>query len=398
LAVDDDADMLAVIRRVLSHDHDLTLVLDAREALRLALLHPPDVILSDVVMPGMDGLEFLQALHSHASLADVPVIVLSGGNDQETRLKMLRAGAQEFLMKPCAAEELRVRIHNTLKVKIARDLLRDELKVQSTDIEVLVDQVASRGTALKSALAAAERASQAKSAFLTLISHELGGPLTVLRLTADSRRLRAQRAATPLDPSARRSDEALTRLEAIVETVIELVKLQGGSTELHFEKIDVERLLREVVTQFEARAEAKGLRLTVDVAPDARSVTSDRRLLRMLLCNLASNAVKFTEAGAVTVSSVVRGGTILAVQDTGRGIKAGDQARILEPFGFVEAINRKSTPGIGLGLALVRELVLILGGSLALTSELGVGSTFSVTLPIPVRSDRPEAEVIAARH
>jgi signal transduction histidine kinase len=381
LAVDDDPAMLAVIGRFLAHDHDLTAVLDAREALRLALVRPPDVILSDVRMPGMDGLEFLRQLRGHASLADIPVIVLSGVDDQQLRLTMLRAGAQEFLVKPYSVEELRVRIDNTLKIKIARDLLRDELKVQSTDIEVLIAQVASRGAALKAALAVAQRASQAKSAFLTLISHELGGPLTVLRLTADSQRLQAQRAGTPLAPSARRTDEALNRLEAIVESVIELVKLQGGSTELHFEEIDVETLLGEVVTQFDARAKAKGLRLTVDVARDARSVTSDRRLLRMVLCNLASNAVKFTEAGAVTMSSVLSGGTVLAVRDSGRGIKAGDQARILEPFGFVETITRKSTPGMGLGLALVRELVLVLGGSLALTSELGVGSVFSVTLP-----------------
>jgi signal transduction histidine kinase len=174
--------------------------------------------------------------------------------------------------------------------------------------------------------------------------------------------------------------------------------LQGGPAELRFEEIEVESLLGEIVMQFDARARAKGLRMTADVAADARSVTSDRRLLRLALCNLASNAVKFTQAGSVTVRSALRGGVILTVQDTGCGIGTGDQARILEPFGYVETIRRKSTPGMGLGLALVRELVLVLGGSLSLTSELGVGSAFSVTLPSRLRSGRPAGEVRGGRH
>jgi signal transduction histidine kinase len=392
MAVDDDPGMLDVVRRVLGDDHDLVLALSAEEGLRLALLRPPDVILSDVTMPGMDGLEFLRQLRSHPSLADVPVIVLTGASDQEMRMTMLRAGAHEFLVKPCAVEELRVRIDNTLQIKLACDLLREELKVQSSDIASLIGQVASRSAALEAARAAADKASQAKTAFLTLISHELGSPLTVLRLAADSQRLQLQRSKAPLEAAVRRHDDALARLEGVVESVIELVRLQGGPAELHFEPIDVESLIRDVAAQFDSQARAKGLAVTLDVTRDARTVTSDRQLLRIVLSNLVSNAIKFTETGSVAVSSCRREGTILAVRDSGRGIEARDQVRILEPFGYLETIKRKSKPGMGLGLALVREGVTRLGGSLALTSEPGRGSVFSVTLPDRVQRTSPVGE------
>jgi len=392
LAVDDDPGMLDVLRRVLARDHDLTFAPDGEAALRLALERPPDVILSDVNMPGMNGLEFLEKLRCHPSVADIPVIVLTGHDDEGMRLKMLRAGAHEFLTKPCSVEELRIRIENTLQLKIARDLLRAELKVQSTDIETLISQVASRSAALKTALAAAERASQAKGAFLALVSHELRAPLTVLRLRADAERLQAMRKATSLEPALRRNDDAIARLEGIVETVIELVRLQGGQAELHFEEIDVESLIGEVVSQFDSGASAKGLTLTVDVARDARTVTSDRRLLRLVLANLLGNAIKFTRAGSVQVGALVRDGTVLAVRDTGCGIEARDQARILEPFGYLETLRHKTTPGMGLGLALVREISVALGGSLALSSELGSGSVFSMTVPDRVGRTSPEGD------
>jgi signal transduction histidine kinase len=284
---------------------------------------------------------------------------------------------------------LRVRIANVLAIKIARDLLQDELKIQSTDIQALIAEVASRSAALQVALSIAERASQTKSAFLSLVSHELCSPLTVLRLTADWQRRRAALATATLDPSVRRTDEALARLEGIVETVIELVKLQAGPAELHFERIDVEALIREVTVRFASQAAAKGLALRVDVARDARTVTSDPRLLGLILSNLLGNAIKFTEVGEVVVSTYPCDGTVLAVRDSGRGIEAQDRVRILQPFRHLETITHKSTPGMGLGLALVRELVATLGGTLALTSEPGTGSLFSVTLPDRIRTISP---------
>lgn len=390
LAVDDDPGMLKILQKVLARDYDLTLARDGEEGLQSALAHPPDLILTDVRMPGMNGTEMVRQLHAHPSVADVPVIILTGREDDEVRLELLRAGAQEFLVKPCSAEELLARLRNVLTLKLARDLLQEELKVRSTDIQALIREVAARRSALESALAIsqfardhAERASQAKSAFLSLVSHELKTPLTVLRLLVDGRRRKAGATATGPDAELARTDEALARLETLVESVVQLVKLQGEQSKPQVEQIDIEPLIRDVVLQFESRIRDKHLSLKVEVAPDARTVCSDPRMLRLILSNLVSNAIKFTHAGLIEIRSCVRDGTVLAVRDSGPGIDTADRERIFQPFTHVETINHKSTPGMGLGLALVRELVTALGASLAIDSKMGGGSTFSVIIPTP---------------
>ena len=213
LAVDDEPRILRLMNAVLSGSYDLATAGDGEEGLRLALSTRPDLILTDFNMPKMTGQELLQRLRQEPSLDDVPVIVLTGHEDDQLRVDLLRNGAQDFLVKPFSVEELRVRIANLLRVKQARELLQDELQSRERDIGALVAEVAARRAALQAALEAAqvardtaERASQAKTTFLALVSHELRTPLAVLRLTVDRLRVRrARRSGARRAPAARRS-------------------------------------------------------------------------------------------------------------------------------------------------------------------------------------------------
>jgi signal transduction histidine kinase len=389
LAIDDDPAVLRLINRVLSGEYDVTLAADGEEGLRLALASPPDLILSDVSMPVMTGPDLLRQLRLEPSLAEIPLIVLTGDGDDRLRLELLRAGAQDFLVKPFSLEELRVRIANLVRMKRARDLLQAEVESGEQDIELLVAEVVARRAALEAALETsriardqAEKASQAKTAFLALISHELRTPLTMLRWTVDRWKARALSADDPRASDVLRMGKAMDRLESIVGDVLERTRLTGGQLQLRIEEIELPALVEGLRLELAAPIEAKGLRLDIEVSEEARRANSDPRALRLILSNLLGNAIKYTDGGALRLRAFIDGGLVFTVSDSGRGIDPADQARIFEPFEHGERIEHKSTPGLGLGLALVRDLVAALGGRLTLQSDKGVGSLFTVTLPI----------------
>jgi signal transduction histidine kinase len=398
LAIDDDPAVLRLIGRVLSGEYDVVLAADGEQGLRLALTSPPDLILSDVSMPRMTGQQLLHELRREPSLAEIPVIVLTGDGDDQLRLELLRGGANDFLVKPFSMEELRVRIANLVRMKRARELLQDEVKSGERDIELLVAEVVARRAALEAALETsqiardqAEKASQAKTAFLTLISHELRTPLTTLRWTVDRWKARASPPEATPATEVGRMNRAMDRLESIVSDVLERTRIAGGQLDLHLEEIDLDALVEGLRLEFEAAIQTKGLRLEIEVSEEARRATSDPRVLRLILGNLLGNAIKYTDGGVLQLRAFIADGLVFTVGDSGPGIEPADQARIFEPFEHGERIENKGTPGLGLGLALVRDLVAALGGRLTLQSQKGVGSIFTVTLPRPAAT--PSAAV-----
>jgi signal transduction histidine kinase len=385
LAVDDDPAILRLIRRTIpAGDCDIALAPDGVEGLRLAIEAPPDLILSDVDMPRMTGAQLLRAVRARPSLQGIPFIALTAIEDDQLRLDLLRAGAQDFLVKPFSVEELRARVANLLQMKLARDYLQQEVDSRSSDVKLLIAEVAERRAAQEVTRAEAQKASQAKSDFLTLVSHELRTPLTVLRFGIDVwRRRMSEGRPPPLDLELRRFSGSVARLEGLVDSLLEAALVQSGRLELHLEEIDVRDLIEQMAFELETQIQAKGLALRIEVTEEARRVRSDRRLLWLIVSNLLHNAIKFTDAGEIEIRVYRWNGTVLEVHDSGQGISEEDTGRIFDPFVQLEDLDHKSTPGMGLGLALVRDLVGALGGQVGVQSSLGVGSTFSVTLPEP---------------
>ena len=249
------------------------------------------------------------------------------------------------------------------------------------------------------ARAVAEEADQAKSAFLSTVSHELRTPLTSVLGFAKIIKKRLDDRIFPLVPkddkkivsTIQQVEDNLKvvvsegeRLTKLIDDVLDLAKIEAGKLEWHMEPVSLAEVIDRATAATSSLFEQKGLRLVTDVTPGLPVVTGDSDRLIQVVINLISNAVKFTDAGSVTCRAVRRGGEIVvSIVDTGMGIAPVDQPKVFERFKQVGDTLTDKPKGTGLGLPICREIVEHHGGRVWVESELGKGSVFSFSIPVP---------------
>ena len=228
---------------------------------------------------------------------------------------------------------------------------------------------------------------QAKTDFFTNVSHEFRTPLTLLLGPAEDA-LADQ--ANPVVGAQRERTQVILRngqrLLKLVNTLLDFSRLESGRVEARFEPVDLAQYTRELASMFDTAAERLGLFLRVETEPLREPVYVDRDLWAKVVLNLLSNAMKFTFTGGITVRlfpqlSQDRDGVVLSVCDTGTGIPEHELPHLFERFHRVSGARSRTHEGSGIGLALVSELVALHGGTVAVTSTPGEGSTFTAALP-----------------
>jgi signal transduction histidine kinase len=221
-----------------------------------------------------------------------------------------------------------------------------------------------------------------KGRILGLVSHELLTPLQTLQLSVDA--LIANPSSIDnarIDPLGRIS-RSTKRLTDLIGQLLDYARLDAGSAIVSPEPIDLVALAKATIDDLAPLAFPKKLLLELVHAGDVPPLQSDRKLVRLVLVNLISNAIRYTDSGAIAVHiEHSPHGHRIRVKDTGPGIAEDDQARIFEAFTKLAPFETKHLPGIGLGLALVNEMARVLGGSVDVESTVGVGSTFTVAFP-----------------
>jgi signal transduction histidine kinase len=339
LLAEDNADMRNHVRRLLEEGgYRVEAVADGRTALEAARARQPDVVLSDVMMPGLDGFTLLRELKAEARTASVPVILLSARAGEEAILEGLGAGASDYLVKPFSARELLARVEGTVKTARAR-----------ADLDAFAGRIAHD---LRNLLAP-----------LSMIGAQV-------RATSDER---AKRAGERLERVTRRAHNLLDGMLAF--------SLAGGAVESSRGSTSVPAVAADVVEDLSGLREQVQAELDLIGVEDVK-VALPRGLLYVVLLNLMTNALKFMvdrPVRRVEVTAQASGDQCaLAVKDTGPGIAPEALRHIFEPF--YRAPEAKAS-GHGIGLATVQRIIKVYGGEVAVESVVGQGSTFTVRLP-----------------
>jgi signal transduction histidine kinase len=372
LVVEDHPEMREFIAHALSERYLVETAPNAQQGLARAQELPPDLVLSDLMMPGMSGTDLLRAVRARPELARVPFVVLTAKAEEELRVELLEAGAQDFVLKPFSAAELRARVGRLVEVKRATDEIRSALAQRQDDIE----------TAARDVVAAL----RLRDEFLTNASHELFTPITSLSLQVQAARRRLDRA----DPSAGdpatwkrtldRAGHQIERLTRLVRDMLDVSRVKSGRLDLRPARFDLAALVRQVGEGFDDEAREVGSAIQVSAAESLEGEW-DRDRIEQVLTNLVANAIKYGAGKPVELRAALRDGQAeVAVIDRGIGIAPADQQRI---FGrFERAVSSRAVSGLGLGLYIAHQLVLAHGGEIVVQAEEGLGSTFRVRLPL----------------
>lgn len=345
-----------------------------------------DVILLDYRLPDIDGLELIAEIRTIN--LDLPIIVLTGQGDEEIAVKIMKAGAVDYLSKAKIepknlAKAIRnaIRIHRAEQaVALANQRLRasnELLMLKNQELERQQQQIKLQNIEL-------QKSYNLKSEFLATMSHELRTPMNAIMGFSQ---LLLRQDKDPLSPQQQNLVERILNnsknLLDMINEMLDFSKIEAGKLELQPQKFDLNYLIQLTVGELRSLSLQKQLDLVTDINLKDPYLTQDSNFIKRTIINLLSNGIKFTESGTITIKAweVNDQKIAISVTDTGIGIAPEDCDKIFQAFRQADQSFTRQHSGTGLGLAITQSLVTMMGGKITLNSELGNGSTFTVEIP-----------------
>jgi two-component system sensor histidine kinase/response regulator len=431
LIVEDSPTQAERLRRLIqSKSYRVRVAGNGRLALAMLREHRPQLVLSDIIMPEMNGYELCNAIKTDEAFKHIPVILVTALNDAKDIIRGIECGADNFVRKPYSEEYLLSRIsHMLVNTKLREkpdtdgialylgdqkhfihagrqqilDLListyeqavqvNGELQARERQVIELNMRLAHHAAELETInreiahknLELAE-ASRMKSAFIANMSHELRTPLNAIIGFTGALLMKLPGPLTPdQDKQLTTIRTSARHLLSLINDILDVAKIESGKVTLQLERIQCQDLIAQTADTLRPLAAQKGLALLLELPAEPIYIESDKRALTQVIINLINNAIKFTDSGTVKVALghvLIEGelATRFSVADTGVGIKSDDQPKLFQAFSQLDSTSTRHAEGAGLGLYLCQNLTNLLGGTLSFTSEFGQGSVFTLSL------------------
>lgn len=364
LIEDDIVDQMAFERYVkkegLPYEYSIAgSVLEAKEILASASF---DIIVTDFNLGDGNAFDLLELN------IDCPVVMVTGEGDEDTAKEAYKKGINGFIVKTTQGSHLKY-----LPVEVENAINHAETKKE-----------------LIKAKEVAEAATRAKSDFLANMSHELRTPLNAIIGFSDMIRM-----GLSGDVSEKQAEfiediySSGEHLLSLINDILDLSKIESGNMDIQYSRVNLEELIKRSILFFKEKVLNNDLKLSIQIDLQVDSLEVDERLIKQVIVNLISNAVKFTPQGGSIIVGTKKvedesnsdDMIEIYVKDTGIGIKEEDKHLLFEPFKQIESVYTKKYEGTGLGLALCKDIVELHGGNLKVSSEWGEGSCFSFVIP-----------------
>ena len=389
LIIDDETANIIALTNILSSEYDVFAAKNGLDAISLAEEHLPDVILLDVLMPGMDGYEVIAELKSLEKTKEIPVVFITGLDNIDAERKGLALGAADYIPKPFNPEIVKLRVQNQIKlVNHIRALEeRDELERQLNIIRELKAGLIAAKDEAEHHRELAEHSSRAKSEFLARMSHEMRTPMNAI--TGMLQIVQMKGVPDSVRDYINEIDSASAHLLEMINDVLDVTGMEYGVFKLAHEQFNINTLISLVLktTEYNAAQKKQILHKNIDPALPGKLIGDEKRL-KQVVANLLANAVKFTpDHGEIhfNVRQLEQCSTpgMITLQfeviDNGIGISEEQQKALFTIFEQADGSITRKHSGIGIGLALSKRIVEMMGGSIQIDSQLGKGAKFSFT-------------------
>ena len=360
LVVDDVQTNVLLLKALLSKDgYGILVANNGQEALEVIRNENPDLILLDVMMPGMDGFEVAERLKSEEYRCEIPIIFLTALDDTQSIVNGFKLGAGDFISKPFRKEELMVRIKHQLSLVAARRIIEE------------------KNEELRKTIAGRDK-------MYSVIAHDLRSPMASMKMLLNTIMMSVEK--DKIDPDIfdmlEMSNKTSEEVFSLLDNLLKWTKSQLGKLTVIPQKLDISGLADEVVEVMNSVAEVKHIKL-IRTDHESFFVYVDIEMIKSVLRNLISNAVKFSNPDSEIKVGIKAedGKVIVSVTDSGKGIKKEDQHKLLKDSTHFTTYGTNSEEGSGLGLLLCRDFARKNGGELWFESEENLGSVFSFSLP-----------------